>query len=92
MRQVRTRRLPRRRAEFLAEAVALRERLSRFDHGLVDEYKRAGRGLEIRYGFHAGPFGEFLIAQTARGVCGLAFVTDRGRAAAIEDLRSRNVI
>lgn len=60
-----------------------------FEAATPGEYKRAGRGLEIRYGFHAGPFGEFLIARTARGVCGLAFVTDRGRAAAVEDLRAR---
>ena len=36
-------RLPRRKAELLTEAAALREGLSRFDHGLVEEYKRAGR-------------------------------------------------
>ena len=36
-------RLPRRRAELLAEAEALRERLPYIDHALVDEYKRAGR-------------------------------------------------
>ena len=36
-------RLPRRRAELLAEAAALRERLPHVDHALVDEYKRAGR-------------------------------------------------
>ena len=35
--------LPRRRAELLAEAEALRERLPYIDHALVDEYKRAGR-------------------------------------------------
>ena len=36
-------RLPRRRAELLAKAAALRERLPYIDHALVDEYKRAGR-------------------------------------------------
>ena len=36
-------RLPRRKAELLAEAAALREGLARVDHGLVEEYKRAGR-------------------------------------------------
>ena len=36
-------RLPRRKEELLAEAAALRERLPRFDHALVDEFKRAGR-------------------------------------------------
>ena len=36
-------RLPRPKAELLAEAAALRERLPRLDHGLVDSHKRAGR-------------------------------------------------
>ena len=36
-------RLPRRKEELLAEAAALRERLPRFDHALVDEFKRTGR-------------------------------------------------
>ena len=36
-------RLPRPRAELLAEAAALRETLPHFDHTVVDEYKRAGR-------------------------------------------------
>ncbi len=53
------------------------------------EYKRAGSGLEIRYGFHPTPFGECLLAQTARGVCGLGFVEPDGREAALAQLRSR---
>ena len=36
-------RLPRRKAELLAEAAALRERLPHFDHALVEEYERSGR-------------------------------------------------
>lgn len=44
------------------------------------EWKRHGEGLEVRYGWHDSPFGECLIAATARGVCGLAFngMDDRG--------------
>lgn len=38
------------------------------------EWKHGGAGLTIRYGFHASPFGECLIAATARGVCALRFV------------------
>lgn len=53
------------------------------------EYKHAGSGLEIRYGFHPTPFGECLLAQTARGVCGLSFVQAGGREAALADLRAR---
>lgn len=40
------------------------------------EYKAAGRGLEIRYGFHPSPFGSMLLAVTDRGICHLAFVRD----------------
>lgn len=53
------------------------------------EYKRAGSGLEIRYGFHSTPFGETLLAQTARGLCGLSFVEPGGREAALAQLRAR---
>lgn len=38
------------------------------------EYKRRGRGLEIRFGFHPSPFGECLLAVTERGLCALTFV------------------
>lgn len=37
------------------------------------EYRRRGEGLLIHYGVHSSPFGYCLIAQTARGVCDLAF-------------------
>ena len=60
-----------------------------FEAATPGEYKRGGDSLEIRYGFHVGPFGEFLLAQTARGLCGLAFVIDGARRAAIEDLDAR---
>ena len=45
-------RLPRRRAELLAEAAALRERLPYFDHALVDECKRAGRSSAASTSFN----------------------------------------
>ena len=35
--------LPRPKVELLAEAEALRSKLPRLDHDLVDEYKRTGR-------------------------------------------------
>jgi AraC family transcriptional regulator of adaptative response/methylated-DNA-[protein]-cysteine methyltransferase len=38
------------------------------------EIKSHGAGLTIRYGFHPTPFGEALIAATARGICALAFL------------------
>ncbi len=37
------------------------------------QYKSEGLGLEIRYGVHATPFGDCLIALTKRGICRLAF-------------------
>ena len=39
-------------------------------------YKAQGEGLEIRYGFHASPFGEALIMATDRGLAGLAFADE----------------
>lgn len=39
------------------------------------EYKNLGKGLVIYYGFHESPFGECLIAKTARGICALAFLS-----------------
>jgi len=53
------------------------------------EYKALGRGLEIRYGFHEGPFGETLLMEADRGLCGLAFVDDRGRDGCFKDMASR---
>jgi AraC family transcriptional regulator of adaptative response/methylated-DNA-[protein]-cysteine methyltransferase len=40
----------------------------------VAEYKREGKGLEIRYGFHETPFGKALLGSTDRGICWLSFV------------------
>lgn len=37
------------------------------------QWKSGGEGLEIRYGFHASPFGTALIMATERGLCRLAF-------------------
>ena len=54
------------------------------------EYKKRGAGLVVRYGFHPSlPFGECLIMETDRGICGFAFVTNDGRQAAYDDLAAR---
>jgi len=50
------------------------------------EWKRAGAGVEVSYGWHPSPFGECLIAATDRGVCGLAFNGIEDRAATLADL------
>jgi AraC family transcriptional regulator, regulatory protein of adaptative response / methylated-DNA-[protein]-cysteine methyltransferase len=38
------------------------------------EYKAQGEGVSIQYGRHTTPFGDAMVAVTARGVCGLNFV------------------
>ncbi len=52
------------------------------------EYKQQGGGLYINYGFHTTPFGDCLLAVTKRGICGLQFVADNGRAAVFETFRA----
>jgi AraC family transcriptional regulator of adaptative response/methylated-DNA-[protein]-cysteine methyltransferase len=50
------------------------------------EFKSGGAGLTIATGFHDSPFGECLIGVTERGVCGLSFVINGDRAAALAEL------
>ncbi len=50
------------------------------------EFKRQGRGLQIDYGFCDSPFGECLLATTARGICSFGFVEAGRKTAAVEDL------
>ena len=50
------------------------------------ELRSGGEGVAIEYGFHPTPFGECLIATTARGICRLAFVGPEGRDAQIAEL------
>jgi len=52
------------------------------------EYRRAGSGVTVRYGFHPSPFGECLIAVTPRGVCHLAFVRPVSRQGALDRLHA----
>ena len=51
------------------------------------EYKQRGEGLTIRYGFHATPFGECLLACTERGISNLIFVNRDDREGAVRELR-----
>ena len=53
------------------------------------EYKAKGEGLEIAYGYHATPFGECLLAKTARGICGLSFIQNDDRDAVFVGLANR---
>lgn len=51
------------------------------------EIKAAARGIDIGYGFAPTPFGDALVAWTARGVCHFAFHTGDS-AAMLAELRS----
>ncbi|MBZ4690778.1 MAG: DNA-O6-methylguanine--protein-cysteine S-methyltransferase / Transcriptional regulator Ada [Cereibacter sp.] len=53
------------------------------------DYARAGAGLTIRWGYFASPFGETLVMATDRGICGMGFTEEMGRAAATADLCER---
>ncbi|NJN84823.1 MAG: methylated-DNA--[protein]-cysteine S-methyltransferase [Caldilineaceae bacterium] len=52
------------------------------------EFKTKGAGMQIRYGRHATPFGDCLLAATERGICALQFVDD-GWTDALVDLQRR---
>jgi len=52
-------------------------------------YKARGEGIEIRYAFHACPFGQALFMATEHGLAGLAFADDGDEAAAFEDMKKR---
>ena len=43
------------------------------------EFKTKGEGLTISFGFHPSPFGECMLATTARGICGFYFVKNGDR-------------
>jgi AraC family transcriptional regulator, regulatory protein of adaptative response / methylated-DNA-[protein]-cysteine methyltransferase len=50
------------------------------------EWKGGGKGLTLRYGYHASPFGEAIVVATERGLAGLGWVDEKaapGRAADI---------
>ena len=52
------------------------------------EYKALGSGLRIKYGIHASPFGDCLVALTARGICNLLFIQNRDHNAVFAALES----
>lgn len=49
------------------------------------EYKKQGEGLQISYGMSDSPFGLCFIAQTARGICKLAFCNSKRQFASLEE-------
>jgi len=53
------------------------------------EYKNKGKDLEIAYSFYPSPFGEYMLAVTSKGICGLIFVDKGSRLPAIKTLKER---
>jgi AraC family transcriptional regulator of adaptative response/methylated-DNA-[protein]-cysteine methyltransferase len=53
------------------------------------EARRRGEGVEIRFGYAPSPFGLALVAETMRGVCGLAFCRPGEEEDAFQDMRAR---
>lgn len=51
------------------------------------QFRRRGKELEIRYGFHTGRYGELLIATTERGLCFLGLSRLCGHGPALVELR-----
>jgi AraC family transcriptional regulator of adaptative response/methylated-DNA-[protein]-cysteine methyltransferase len=52
-------------------------------------YKAKGKGLTIRYGFHASPFGMALVMIAGQGLAGLAFADEGEERAALADMTGR---
>src|SRR6201996_8247008 len=49
------------------------------------EYKNGGAALQINYSFAESPFGDIIVASTAKGICFMAFADDREQA--LDELR-----
>src|SRR5262245_41169048 len=53
------------------------------------EWKAAGDGLTITYGFHPCPFGMALVMTTPRGLAGLALADPGKERGALKDMKAR---
>ncbi|MFI5252151.1 MAG: methylated-DNA--[protein]-cysteine S-methyltransferase [Bacteroidota bacterium] len=53
------------------------------------EFKNGGADIEILYGVHPTRFGNCLIAQTEKGICGLQFLKGNDKRVAIKLLRKK---
>ena len=53
------------------------------------EYARKGEGLAIFWGWFESPFGPALVMGTEKGICGIAFASETGGEAAMEDMVAR---
>ncbi len=73
----------------LSGAGRLHDMFLRWEAMSPGEFSRRGEGLDIRYGYFPSPFGEVVATGTDRGLCGLGFTADWGRARALDDLVAR---
>ncbi len=73
----------------LSGSARLHDLFLRWEAMTPGDYARAGAGLTIRWGWIDTPFGEALVMATERGLCGLAFAAETGRAGAMADLSAR---
>ena len=53
------------------------------------EFARQGEGLAVYWGWFDSPFGLALVMGTEKGLCGLAFASETGTEAAMEDMVAR---
>lgn len=53
------------------------------------DYAAGGAGLLIRWAYAPTPFGEALVMATDRGICGMGFTEEFGRAWSMQDLTAR---
>jgi AraC family transcriptional regulator of adaptative response/methylated-DNA-[protein]-cysteine methyltransferase len=53
------------------------------------EARKRGAGVEIGFGYAPSPFGLALVAETPRGLCGLAFTSDGSEEEAFQDMHRR---
>ncbi|MGQ0765045.1 MAG: methylated-DNA--[protein]-cysteine S-methyltransferase [Gemmatimonadota bacterium] len=72
----------------LSSAGRMHDLFVRLEAVTPGEYRSGGLGLRIDAAFHDSPFGECLLATTARGICALTF-NDGDRTSAWADLVNR---
>jgi AraC family transcriptional regulator of adaptative response/methylated-DNA-[protein]-cysteine methyltransferase len=53
------------------------------------EYAQGGAGLDIAYGWFDSPFGAVIVTGTPKGICGMGFAAEMGKAEAADDLMHR---
>lgn len=53
------------------------------------DFATGGAGLQINWGWFDSPFGPALVMGTDKGICGLAFASETGADAAMQDMTAR---